>query len=78
MAKKPYISTQELIKIANKIKQLRISSGYTSYETFAIENEIDRKQYWRIEKGTNITLSTLIKLLNIHKISWIDFFKELE
>jgi len=41
--------------ISNKLKELRISKGYTSYETFAFENELNRVQYWRIESGQNIT-----------------------
>lgn len=64
-------------QIAQKIKQLRKDSGYTSYETFAYDKDLNRVQYWRIEKGHNITLKTLIKILDIHKISMEDFFKGL-
>lgn len=74
MAKKPYIPQEEMKRISNRIKQLRIESGYTSYETFAFEKEIDRKQYWRMEKGQNLTLISLLKILNAHQISWKDFF----
>lgn len=68
----------QLALIALKIKQLRKSSGCKSYETFALDHDLDRKQYWRVEKGTNITLATLIKVLDIHKISLKDFFNDLE
>jgi transcriptional regulator with XRE-family HTH domain len=64
-------------QIAQKIKQLRKDSGYTSYETFAYDKNLNRVQYWRIEKGHNITLKTLIKVLDIHKMSMEDFFKGL-
>lgn len=64
--------------IAAKLKKLRIDAGYTSYESFANANDLDRKQYWRIEVGANITLSTLIKILEIHKISLKDFFSDIE
>ncbi|WP_284652104.1 helix-turn-helix domain-containing protein [Flavobacterium terrisoli] len=64
-------------EISQKLKELRISRGYTSYETFAFENELNRVQYWRIESGQNITLRTLIKVLDIHKISLEEFFKDL-
>jgi transcriptional regulator with XRE-family HTH domain len=75
MAKKnPY--EKESKKIGEKLKALRISKKYTSYETFAIENNIDRKQYWRIENGHNLTLKSLIKILDVHKMSLKEFFSE--
>jgi len=64
-------------KVAKKIKQLRKDKGYTSFQSFAFEYELNRVQYWRIESGRNITLKTLIKVLDIHKISLEDFFKDL-
>jgi DNA-binding XRE family transcriptional regulator len=66
----------ELLKVAQKFKQLRIDSGYNSQETFAYDKEINRVQYWRVEKGSNITLATFFKLLEIHKITPEEFFKE--
>ena len=63
-------------KIATKLKQLRISAGYTSYENFANAKDIDRKQYWRVENGSNITLNTLLKLLDFHQMSLKDFFSD--
>ncbi len=65
-------------KIASKLKQMRIDAGFTSYENFANAKDLDRKQYWRIENGANITISTLIKLLEIHKVSMRDFFSDIE
>ena len=54
---------QVLLEIGEKLKKLRIKKGYTSYETFALDNELSRMQYWRIEKGlTNITIRSLMKL----------------
>ena len=57
---------------------MRIDAGFGSYETFANAMDIDRKQYWRIENGSNITLSTLIKILELHKITLKEFFKDIE
>ncbi len=54
---------KQLKLIGRALKELRIKNGWTSYETFAVENDIDRKQYWRMEAGTNITLKTLLKVL---------------
>jgi transcriptional regulator with XRE-family HTH domain len=65
-------------KIAIKLKQMRIEAGYSSYENFANAKDIDRKQYWRIENGSNITISTLVKILKLHKISLNDFFQDFD
>ena len=62
-------------KVADKIRQLRIDSNYSSYETFAFDNEINRVQYWRVESGKNITLKTFFKILSIHNITPEEFFK---
>ena len=65
-----------ILKIAEKIKELRIAAGYSSHENFAWDNDINRVQYWRMEKGANITIKTLLVILDIHKISLADFFKD--
>lgn len=63
-------------KVAGRIKQLRIASGYSSYETFAFDKEINRVQYWKIESGQNITLKTFFKILQIHNLTPEEFFKD--
>ncbi len=64
-----------LPEIGNRLIRLRIISGHTSYETFAGENHLSRMQYWRIEKGkTNITIKSLLRILEIHNVSVEDFF----
>lgn len=77
MAKKPYKPEEVILKTSLRIKQLRIESGYSSYETFALDNNIDRKQYWRAENGSNLTLKSLIRILNIHKITFFEFYKDI-
>lgn len=67
-----------IAKIAAKVKELRIKAGYSSHESFAWDNEINRVQYWRIEKGSNITLKTLLIVLDIHKISLAEFFRDID
>jgi transcriptional regulator with XRE-family HTH domain len=67
-----------ILKIANKIKELRLQKGYSSHENFAWDNNLSRVQYWRIEKGSNITMKTLLSILDIHKVSLSDFFKDME
>lgn len=79
MAKLKKLDSDEwIILISQKIKDLRKEKGYTSYETFAVDNGLDRKQYWRVENGSNITIKTLVKVLDIHDKDLISFFKELE
>ena len=65
-------------KIGEKLKRLRIAAGYSSYETFAQEHDLSRRYYWGAEKGQNLSIQYLIKLLNIHHISIEDFFAELD
>lgn len=63
-----------LIDIGNRIKSLRIEKGYSSAEIFAYEHELNRVSYWRMERGSNLTLSSLLRILDIHKLSLQEFF----
>jgi transcriptional regulator with XRE-family HTH domain len=72
------ILDSRIMKIAEKIEQLRIEKGFTSYENFAIEHGISRMQYWRMEKGTNFTFESLLKILDAHEMMLSDFFKNIE
>ena len=77
MAQTEDMAEKSIKKVADKIKQLRFDSGYTSYETFAFDKDINRVQYWRIENGGNITLKTFFKILQIHNLTPQEFFKDL-
>ena len=64
-----------LLKIGNRLRELRKKKGYSSYETFAFDNDLPRMQYWRIEKGkANITIKSLEKILQIHNLTFKEFF----
>ena len=72
-------STDKRIKkMAEKIKKLRQDAGYTSHESFAWDNELSRAQYWRLEKGANFTMTSLLRILDAHKISLKDFFSDFD
>jgi len=66
-----------LLQIAHKLKHLRLQAGYTSYEVFAYEHDLPRVGYGRHEKGTNLTMSSLLRLLDIHQVSLAEFFADL-
>jgi transcriptional regulator with XRE-family HTH domain len=64
-----------LLKIGDRVRELRKAKGYTSYESFAFDHDIPRMQYWRLEKGkSNVTIRSLEKILKIHNMSFKDFF----
>ncbi|MDC7996916.1 hypothetical protein [Gilvibacter sediminis] len=65
-----------IMAISKKLKQMRIEAGYTSYENFAVDKGLQRMQYWRMEKGSNFTFTSFLKILDAHKISLADFFRD--
>ncbi len=67
-----------LTAIGAHIKTLRIQKGYTSAEIFAYEHDLNRISYWRMERGCNITMNSLLRILDIHKITLSEFFKDID
>ncbi|MDG1058952.1 MAG: hypothetical protein P8O94_06985 [Flavobacteriaceae bacterium] len=63
--------------IGKELKRLRVNAGYKSYEVFAWDNKISRIQYWKMEKGTNCTLKSLKRVLDIHDVNMDTFFNSL-
>lgn len=64
--------------IGDRLKQLREAGGFEGgYVGFAIHHvNMQPKQYWKLEAGTaNFTIKTLLRVLDVHKISLEDFFK---
>jgi len=66
----------ELQKLGKRIKSLRISKGYTSYEYFAYEHDISRAQFGRYEKGEDLRFSSLIKVVSSFDMTLNEFFSE--
>ncbi len=77
MAKKKQVAPEDarMRQIAEKLRQLRIDKGYTSYESFAFDNNLPTIQYWRLETGANFTIKSLLRILNIHKLTMEEFFQ---
>ena len=64
--------------IGRRLTELRKSKGYTSHETFAYDYELSRVQYWKMEKGrSNLTIRSLLKLMEIHQIEIQEFFNSI-
>jgi transcriptional regulator with XRE-family HTH domain len=64
-----------LVLIGCRLADLRIKKGYSTIREFAHKYDLAEIQYWRMEKGkANITLKSLLRILQIHNISLQDFF----
>lgn len=75
--KKVNYNTEDTVdNLAKRIKSLRISNGYSAYETFAYEKNLSRGQYGRYEKGSDMRFTSLVRVLNALDITLEDFFKE--
>ena len=65
-----------VLKLARRIKSLRIKKGYTNYEFFAYDHEIPRAQFGRYEKGEDIRFSSLVKVVKAFDMTLEEFFSE--
>jgi transcriptional regulator with XRE-family HTH domain len=65
-----------LKKLGERIREIRVKKGYTSYEYFAYEHEISRAQFGRYERGEDLRFSSLIRVLNAFDIILEEFFSE--
>ncbi|HBX52462.1 MAG: transcriptional regulator [Bacteroidetes bacterium RIFOXYA12_FULL_35_11] len=75
--KKTTLNKEEtLSRLGERIRQLRISKGYTSYEYFAYEHNISRAQFGRYERGEDLRFSTLIKIIDAFDMTIEEFFSE--
>jgi transcriptional regulator with XRE-family HTH domain len=76
MAKKDKYTQEQLNKLGNRLRQLRIEQGFSNYEQFAFEHNLPRAQYGRYEQGQDLRFSSLLKVLKALDISLEEFFKE--
>lgn len=72
------LNQEELKAIANRLKELRKSKGYSNYEHIAFDLEMSRSAYWRLETGVNFELKTLIKICRLLDVTLEDFFKDIK
>lgn len=77
--KKTQISEDSrLSQIGNRVRALRKANTNLSAEDFANEKGFDRVQYSRIENGANITMKTLLKVVDAHNMTLEEFFRNLD
>ena len=61
--------------VGTRLADLRIKKGYSTIKEFTQKYDLPEIQYWRMEKGkANVTLKSLVKILNIHNITLQEFF----
>lgn len=64
-----------LVDVGSGLAALRMKKGYTTIKAFTEKYDLPEIQYWRIEKGkTNVTLKSLSRILNIHRLTVYEFF----
>lgn len=73
---KDFSKEEILKKLGERIKSLRISKGYSSYEYFAYEHNISRAQFGRYERGEDLRFSTLTKIIKAFDMTLEEFFSE--
>jgi transcriptional regulator with XRE-family HTH domain len=65
-----------LATIGKKLTQLRKEKGFKTHAEFAEQFDLPKIQYWRMEKGkANVTLKSLSRVTNLHKIPVDKFFQ---
>jgi hypothetical protein len=70
------LPNEDLVRLGNRIRSLRIRKGYTNYEYFAFEHNIPRAQFGRYEKGEDLRYTSLLKVIQALGISLQEFFSE--
>jgi transcriptional regulator with XRE-family HTH domain len=81
MAKDKKVTDQQkkdeyVLKLAKRIRELRIKMGYSNYEVFSYEKEIPRAQYGRYEKGEDMRFTSLVKVVKAFDMTLEEFFSE--
>jgi transcriptional regulator with XRE-family HTH domain len=64
-----------LKKIGARLREVRRAKGYSNYEYFAYEFEMNKITIKNMEQGKNFEIATLLKMLEILGVSPEEFFK---
>lgn len=77
MAKeKLQIQNEDLRRLGDRIRALRIKKGYSNYESFAYDHNIARAQYGKYENGENLRYTSLLRVIKALGVSVQEFFSE--
>jgi len=66
-----------LIRVGERLKHYRLLRGYTNYESFANKFDLQRSMYGQYERGSNITLLTLHRILEVLEVDREEFHRGL-
>ena len=69
-------TSEEVKKLAERIRTIRLGKGYASHELFAYEHNLPRAQYGRYERGENMRFESLIKVIKAFDMTVEEFFSE--
>ena len=76
MEKQPDSIDQQLKQIGNCIRTIRKANWFSNYEQFAFQHEFNRSSYCRFERGEDMRLSSLLRVLDAFDITLQEFFAE--
>ena len=66
---------KQFAHIGRQLRVLRLEAGFSSYADFAWMHKFNKTQYGRMENGNNFTLKSLQRVLDVHQLSFYDFFE---
>ena len=68
--------SEYLKKVGLRLRSIRKKKGYSNYENFAFTHGINRVQYGRYEKGADMRISSLLKIVKAFDMTMEEFFAE--
>lgn len=63
-------------KVGRRLKHFRKLRGFSDYDKFSYAHDLNRSQYGDYEKGKNLNIGTLHKLLKLLQINESIFYGE--
>lgn len=73
------VKDPRLIKIGNKVRQIRKSNPeFANYEVFAFTFKINKGTIQRIERGDSFNMDSLLKVLDALNVKVSDFFIDVD
>jgi transcriptional regulator with XRE-family HTH domain len=74
--KLPVDKEEFLIKVGERMKEIRKSKGWENQEKFAWEKEVGRSQYGKYERGEDMRLTSLNKVITALDVTVFEFFND--